>query len=120
MRKKQLGFTLVEILAVIVILGILSGVAIGGYSTYIKKAKKNYYIAQEKLLTQSGRDFYNDNKGKQVLQFQMPEYPSQAGSISSPPAEFQDRRSAHFARSYLLLFWKILLQFHLYVPLETS
>ena len=38
MRKKQLGFTLVEILAVIVILGILSGVAIGGYSTYIKKA----------------------------------------------------------------------------------
>ncbi len=64
MRKKQLGFTLVEILAVIVILGILSGVAIGGYSTYIKKAKKNYYIAQEKLLTQSGRDFYNDNKGK--------------------------------------------------------
>ena len=64
MRKKQLGFTLVEILAVIVILGILSGVAIGGYSAYIKKAKKNYYIAQEKLLTQSGRDFYNDNKGK--------------------------------------------------------
>ena len=47
MRKKQLGFTLVEILAVIVILGILSGVAIGGYSAYIKRQRKTIILLKK-------------------------------------------------------------------------
>ena len=58
------GFTLIEILATVTIIGIVSAVAIGAYSKYQKKAKDNYYVKQEDLLTQAGRDYYNDNRGK--------------------------------------------------------
>lgn len=62
-NKNNKGFTLVEVLAVVIILGIVLASAIVGYSKYIEKTKKNYYSSQEKLLTQAGRDFFNDNRG---------------------------------------------------------
>ena len=61
-RNKR-GFTLVEIIATVVILGILLTTAVVGYSKYIESSKKNYYTTQEKLITQAGRDFFNDNRG---------------------------------------------------------
>lgn len=62
-RNKK-GFTLVEVIATVVILGILLTTAIVGYNKYIKKAKTNYYSKQEDLVTQAGRDFFNDNRGR--------------------------------------------------------
>lgn len=47
MRRTRFGFTLVELIVVIAILGILAGVAIPVYSNYIKKANK---AADETLL----------------------------------------------------------------------
>ena len=38
MNKK--GFTLVELLAVIIIIGIISGIAIGGTSIYMNKTRE--------------------------------------------------------------------------------
>ena len=45
--KSQKGFTLVEILAVIAILGILTGIAIGGIQLLLDKAKEEFYNEQE-------------------------------------------------------------------------
>ena len=62
--KNKKGFTLVEALAAVVILGILSATAIMGYSKYVKTAQDNYNKKQEDLVTQAGRDYFNDNRGK--------------------------------------------------------
>ena len=63
-KIKNKGFTLIETVAIIIILGIMMTLAIVGYSKYVKKSQKDYYAKQEDLVTQAGRDFYNDNRGK--------------------------------------------------------
>ena len=63
-KIKNKGFTLIETVAIIIILGIMITLAIVGYSKYVKKSQKDYYAKQEDLVTQAGRDFYNDNRGK--------------------------------------------------------
>ena len=62
MIKNRKGFTLLEILTAVAILGLLMTVAIAGYSKYVEKAKKRYYQKQEELLVQAGRDYFNDNR----------------------------------------------------------
>ena len=62
--KNNKGFTLVEVIAVVIILGITLTTAIVGYNKYIEKSKKNYYTKQKDLVTQAGRDFFNDNRGR--------------------------------------------------------
>ena len=44
------GFTLVELVTVIAILGIISSIAIPAYSTYVEKAKKTACIAEIRML----------------------------------------------------------------------
>ena len=62
--KKHAGFTLVELLAVIVILAILSSLAIVSYNKIVEKSKKAYYKTEEEMLNNAGKEFFNDNKGK--------------------------------------------------------
>ena len=63
-KKNNKGFTLVEVIAVVIILGIILITAIVGYSKYTEKAKKNYYDKQKDLIIQAGKDFFNDNRGR--------------------------------------------------------
>ena len=42
--KNNKGFTMVELLAAIVILGILSAVAIGAVSWILQRSRENYYV----------------------------------------------------------------------------
>ena len=64
MIKNNKGFTLLEVLAVSVIIAILLGGSIAAYSVYMKKARAQYYDKQEDLITQATRDFFIDNRGK--------------------------------------------------------
>ena len=64
MKQNKYGFTLIEILGVVVILGIIMGVGVAGYSNYIEKVKANYYDSQEEMLKEAGIDFFTDNRGR--------------------------------------------------------
>ena len=59
MNKK--GFTLVELLAVIIIIGIISGIAIGGTSIYMNKTREKAYEAMELTLFNGAQNYIIDN-----------------------------------------------------------
>lgn len=58
MNKK--GFTFVELLAVITILGILMATVLVSYNNYLKNAKERYMRAQEDTITLSGKEYFTD------------------------------------------------------------
>ena len=57
------GFTLVEILAAVTILGILTVMAIGGYTRYIDYAKKQAYKNMAKSVSTAAEEYVMDNPG---------------------------------------------------------
>ena len=59
--KDNKGFTLVELLTVIVILGILAMVAIPAVSRYIDNSKKQSYITSVKVYAQAVQKAYHSN-----------------------------------------------------------
>ena len=58
--KKRKGFTLVELLATITILGVLLIAVLVSYNNYLKNAKERYMKAQEDAVTLSGKEFFTD------------------------------------------------------------
>jgi prepilin-type N-terminal cleavage/methylation domain-containing protein len=64
MAKKlsKKAFTLVELLAVIVILGILIGVAVNGVANLIRKSKETSYAQQEKNVVMAAETYVQENK----------------------------------------------------------
>ena len=63
-RNNQNGFTMVELLASIVIMGLLAAVAIGAISFLLDTAKKRYYESLEKTVILAGQSYYADNKSQ--------------------------------------------------------
>lgn len=66
MNKKinNKGFTLVEILAVVVVLGILAAIVVPSVSRYINQGKEKYYRSLEDELVIIARDYYSKNKSE--------------------------------------------------------
>lgn len=61
-RKKQKGFTFVEVLAVVVLLGILVTVAVPIVSKYVGKGKDDYNEKLNGLLELAGKSYFSDNR----------------------------------------------------------
>ena len=59
MNKK--GFTIVEILAAVIILGILSVVIVPSVNEYLEISKDNYNKEVKKQMILSGKNYYSDN-----------------------------------------------------------
>ncbi len=60
MNKK--GFTLTEIIGAIIILGVLVTIAIVTFTGSMKGFREDYYTESERTLTESGKEFFNDNR----------------------------------------------------------
>ncbi|MCI8346913.1 MAG: type II secretion system protein [Bacilli bacterium] len=62
MKKK--GFTMVELLAVVVILGIIGTIGVVGVTKIIKSSHERHNIAQAKLFVSGAQMYFTDNKSK--------------------------------------------------------
>ena len=62
------GFTLIEIIAVIAIIGVLSGTVIAGVGGSLNKSHEDYCSSQVDMLVVAGRDYFNDNLTKLPLE----------------------------------------------------
>ncbi len=56
------GFTLTEIIGAIIILGILVIIAVITFTGSMKGFREDYYTESERTLTESGKEFFNDNR----------------------------------------------------------
>ena len=56
------GFTLVELLATITILGILSGIGVVAVSAILNNARKNYYSSLKGTIESAARSYYSDHR----------------------------------------------------------
>ena len=63
--KNKKAFTMVELLAVIAIIGILAGVTIQSISEYVSSSKEEYKEDIKKTLTLAGKNYYSEHKSEQ-------------------------------------------------------
>ena len=62
MKKNKRGFTLIEILAAVTILGILSIIAVISVNNIIQKTKQNHYTTAEEQLEMAGQSYVQQNR----------------------------------------------------------
>lgn len=63
MEKKK-GFTMIELLAVVVILGIIGTIGVVGVTKIIKSSHERHNLAQAKLFVSGAQMYFTDNKSK--------------------------------------------------------
>ena len=61
---KNKGFTMIELLATITILGILSVIAVTSVNFLIDKGKKNFITSQRNNLISAAKSYYQANRSK--------------------------------------------------------
>ena len=61
-RSNNKGFSLVELLAAIVIMGILTGIGVVSVTYLINKTEKEYYKAQESEIIMAAKSYTQDNR----------------------------------------------------------
>lgn len=61
--KNKKGFTLIEVLAVIVLIGVISMIAVTSYSQYITKSKRTAYETAENSMKEAAEGMFTDCMG---------------------------------------------------------
>lgn len=61
-KKNSKGFTMIEVITAIIIMGVLLMIAVPNVSKLMKQFRADYYSELEKTITASAKDFYTDNK----------------------------------------------------------
>ena len=64
MKSKNKGFTLVELLAVLVLLGLLTGMVLFQASKTLTKANRQDYKTQERMIVLSAKDYFMDYRSQ--------------------------------------------------------
>lgn len=64
MDRNDKAFTIVEVLAVVVIIAILAGITIPGISKYVNSSKERYDNSLNDQALVAGKDFYTDHKSR--------------------------------------------------------
>jgi len=63
MRNNK-GFTMVELLVVVVILGVIATIAIAGIRGVLNRTKESYLDNQNKMVVLAGKTYYSDHRSK--------------------------------------------------------
>ena len=64
MLKRIKGFTMVELLVTIIIIGILTTLAYFGVSAILNRGSNSYYDSEENMLVLAGREYFSDYRNK--------------------------------------------------------
>lgn len=62
--KNRNGFTLLELLATIIILGLLTTLVVGTVIPILKRSHNEYYKSQEKMLLLAGKEYFADHRSE--------------------------------------------------------
>lgn len=106
-NKRNKGFTLVEILAAITILGILSAVAIVSVNKVIQNAKSKHYTTAEEQLKLAGQSYIQQNRSKLPKSIgQMVKIPLRTLVTSNYIEEIKDysKKECDLDKSYVQVF----------------
>lgn len=88
MKKVLAGFTLVELMIVVVILGILAAVAIPAFTRYVKRSKTSEATGNIAKIYQGETAYFNQSSEQSVASFaSAPATPSATPSASKYPAQ---------------------------------
>ena len=63
-KIKDKGFTLVELLATIIILGLLTTIAYVSVTNILDRGNGSYYDSQENMLVLAGREYFADHRSE--------------------------------------------------------
>ena len=75
-KKKAKGFTMIELLAIMVILGVISAIGITAITRMVEKSKKDYFSQQEEMMIIAAQSYMQENKSE------LPKYIGQQKKVS--------------------------------------
>ena len=61
-NKNKKGFTMIEMLAVFIIIGVLSSIGVISYLNFQKQQEAKFDAAQLQIFKQTGKNFFGDKK----------------------------------------------------------